>query len=552
MTDQIWAGIAIDECLKAGIDHFFIAPGSRCTPLTLAVAARPAAKITQHFDERGLAFAALGYGRATGSPGVFICTSGTAVANALPAVVEAAMDKVPLLLFTADRPDELRGIGANQTIEQRHIFGGYPDLFLNMPVPEDMSSTDDPDGIKFLTKDLDRAIKQNHGLVHVNWMFREPFTLTNTPVETPKAFVVGNSSSIPRVVDEVSVTLEGNTLIVVGNCMPEEALEAKKLASHLNCPILSDVTSGLGAGSLELSSEFKLPRPDSILHLGDRLTSKSWIRWTQDASQTGSKFVHITPTGQVVNPADIKALERHQTPLADLASKVSAPVTSTEFRDAWEEAARERSQAIANTLEATEQFSEPAIAHFIGKYCPRSMGLFLGNSMPIRDMDWFGIQPHDGVRDVAANRGASGIDGLIASAVGYASGLEKPTTLLLGDLSALHDLNSLALVARSPRPLIVVVINNHGGHIFDLLPIRESEHFERYFNTPHEFQFQGVAQTFGLKYERLTEMDDFARSYLAAVSGNQSVVLELATDRSINLTVRNQIKAAIKECSKQA
>ena len=133
MIDRQWATAAIKGCLDRDIDHFFIAPGSRCTPLTLAVASQTQANVTQHFDERGLAFAALGYGKATGKPGVFICTSGTAVANALPAVIEAAMEKVPLLLFTADRPDELHGIGANQAIAQQEIFGDYAELFLNMP-----------------------------------------------------------------------------------------------------------------------------------------------------------------------------------------------------------------------------------------------------------------------------------------------------------------------------------------------------------------------------------------------------------------------------------
>jgi len=172
--------------------------------------------------------------------------------------------------------------------------------------------------------------------------------------------------------------------------------------------------------------------------------------------------------------------------------------------------------------------------------------------MPIRDMDWFCMRGDvDTVRNVAANRGASGIDGLIATAVGYAAGLQQPTTVLLGDLSALHDVNSMALVANSAWPLIVVVINNQGGHIFDLLPIRESKHFEQFFNTPHDFQFDGAAKMFGLPFQRVTEMDDFRKAYLAAASQNTSQVIEVATDRSNNIETRKRITKAIQACSKQ-
>ena len=167
MIDQVWASRAIECCLRHGIDHFFLAPGSRCTPLTLAVARvadQSRANVIQHFDERGLAFAALGYGRATGKPGVFICTSGTAVANAFPAVIESAMESVPMLLFTADRPPELRDTGANQTIDQQNIFGNYPKLFLDMPAP-----TDDDLSKTFLADSLRNGISNaNHlSLIHI-------------------------------------------------------------------------------------------------------------------------------------------------------------------------------------------------------------------------------------------------------------------------------------------------------------------------------------------------------------------------------------------------
>ena len=166
-------------------------------------------------------------------------------------------------------------------------------------------------------------------------------------------------------------------------------------------------------------------------------------------------------------------------------------------------------------------------------------------------MDWFGQGLADKVRNVAANRGASGIDGLLATATGYAQGLQKPTTVVLGDLSALHDLNSLALIAKSKQPMVVVILNNQAGHIFDLLPISQSGHFEQFFATPHEFDFKHAAKMFGIDYRRITEMDDFSNRYRDALSQESTIVLELMTDRRTNLKVRQQIRDGIKKCSAQ-
>ncbi|MFK7736335.1 MAG: 2-succinyl-5-enolpyruvyl-6-hydroxy-3-cyclohexene-1-carboxylic-acid synthase [Pirellulaceae bacterium] len=552
MTDQIWADVAIHCCLKRGIDHFFVAPGSRCTPLTLAIARNQHTRVVQHFDERGLAFAAVGYARATGKPGVFVCTSGTAVANALPAVIESAMDHIPLILFTADRPDGLRGIGANQTIDQYEIFGRYPRHFINLPVPQDKDSASDPQGREFLTSQLSEGIVSTEtGPVHFNWMFREPFTISDECEHEASSLASPAENQEPKQGVLPLIEVKGNTLIALGNCHQSEALHASQLAKRLRCPILSDITSGLDAPSFELPTEFDLPRPDTVLHLGDRITSKSWIKWTQETAQLGTQFIHCTSTGQVINPAKVEQRHFH-VPFTDLETRVVGEPSQAKFADAWSKAAKLRNQTIKNVLAEPEPLSEPAVSFFLSQELPPTSGLFIGNSMPIRDMDWF-CERGDGdtVRNVAANRGASGIDGLIATAVGYAAGLQQPTTVLLGDLSALHDLNSMALVASSAWPLIIVVINNQGGHIFDLLPIRESKHFEQFFNTPHDFQFDGVAKMFGLPFKRVSQMDDFKEAYQIAASLNQSQVIEVATDRRTNIETRQRITKAIQACSKQ-
>lgn len=556
MLDEAWANFAIDSCLANGIDHFFVAPGSRCTPLTLAIARRPEVRVTQHFDERGLAFAALGYGRATSRPSVFVCTSGTAVANAYPAVIEAAIEKIPLLLFTADRPEELHGTGANQTIDQANIFGDYPELFVNIPVAEDTASESDPQGIEYLTGELARVFDAAFtGPVHTNWMFREPFTIDDSTTKDAEQAVKANIVELrsSRVTDETSdklpIKVLGNVLIALGRCTPAEATEALKLSRRLNCPLLSDITSGLKTGSFELPSSFDLPRPETVLHLGGRIVSKSWLQWTNSIRDSGTQFIHITPDGQPFNPNDL-AQSRLQTSLDDLETNIVGEPTSDAFRDAWLSANQRRTEVIERELADAPELTEPAIAFFLSKNCPVDSAMFIGNSMPIRDMDWFGVAPKNSStpRFITANRGASGIDGLLATATGYATGLNRPTTVVLGDLSALHDLNSLSLVACSDVPMIVVIINNSGGHIFDLLPINRSQHFEQFFATPHFYQFEHAAKMFSLDYHRIESMSDFADRYRESTSQDRSVVLELVTDRQQNVAVRKRIQEAISQC----
>ncbi|MEM9364441.1 MAG: 2-succinyl-5-enolpyruvyl-6-hydroxy-3-cyclohexene-1-carboxylic-acid synthase [Planctomycetota bacterium] len=557
MIDREWAGAAIACCLEFEIDHFFLAPGSRCTPLTLAVAKRRDVKTTQHFDERGLAFAALGYGRATGRPGVFICTSGTAAANAFPAVIEASMESIPLILFTADRPEALRGSGANQTIEQRNLFGEYPRHFLNLSVTQQDRDSDSSMGVESAIGQLGQAIEQSKlGPVHVNWEFCEPFTITDEessePTEgssDPRAIRSGRPSL--RLTDGAKhpapIEVSGNTLILLGGCQPDEVDEAVKLSERLGCPLLCDVTSGLNAGSIELLCEASLPQPDTVIHLGGRFVSKAWLNWTEQLKESEALYIHVTPTGQNINPHGLE-LRRVVASLNIVESLFCGPKSSSSFTTAWRKADVNRSRAIHATLLSETRVSEPSIAFHVSQVCPPEHGLFLGNSTPIRDMDWFGQRHENATQFVTANRGASGIDGLLATATGFAKGLRKPTTVLLGDLSTLHDINSLALVAASDQPLVVVVINNRAGHIFDLLPIRESEYFEKYFATPHHFDFEPAAKMFGLDYKRVTQQAVFVKEYQHAVRRTESLILEVVTDRDVNIQVRRRLNEEIRSC----
>ena len=339
-------------------------------------------------------------------------------------------------------------------------------------------------------------------------------------------------------------------LIALGACQPNAAKRARQLADDLDAPMLSDVTSGTPGLSFELPAEFTLPQPNTILHLGGRIVSKSWLRWTESLRDQGVDFIHVTPSGQTINPnslpqtqikASIETLQLKQTGKA-----------SESFGNDWRRAGSIRSDVLQRLFDNPNlaiSFSEPAIARRVSQLCPVSEALFIGNSTPIRDLDWYGDRETEKVRHIAANRGASGIDGLLATATGYAAGLKMRTTVLIGDLSALHDLNSLALVAKSKWPLIVIVINNQGGHIFDLLPIRQSPHFEQFFNTPHSFEFEHAAKMFGIDHQRITTMTEFDDRYRDALGGDGPVLLELVTNRDENIQVRTTVAAEIRKCS---
>ena len=546
MIDRQWASIAVNTCVAAGVQHFFLAPGSRCTPLTLAVAEHPDSRVTQHFDERALAFAALGYARATGRPGIFVCTSGTAVANAYPALIEASMEGVPLLLWTADRPPELRNTGANQTIDQQHIFGTYPNWFCDLPCPTDALSP------SFVQSIVRRALGEAEtGPVHLNWMFREPFGFDALPIVNESAELDGGcAGSESKSGTEIQLT--GDTVLVAGGCQADEARVIWQLAEHYDVPLITDITSGLRGISADLS--VGLPEPKTIVHFGGRIVSKTWQRWT--ASLETTRFIHVTPKGIHFNPNHLPQ-QRYVEPIRHV-QFVQSDRNSAAFNIAWRTADSDYRKRVDRVFrehrnESQPNLTEPELAYEVGKLTPDGHALFLGNSSPIRDFDRYAFWPVAKDIAVGANRGASGIDGLIATSVGFADGFGRPTTAVVGDLSALHDLNALALVAKSAQPLTLVIINNQAGAIFDMLPVaRRTEHFEQYFATPHGFSFQHAASMFGLPYVGLSHSDDsakdaFAWIYEKSVTGGRSGIIEVKTNRDANQRIRQRLQERLQE-----
>ncbi len=565
-----WAHLLVEELIRCGVRQFCIAPGSRSTPLTVAVAQHPQARTTVHYDERGTAFFALGYARATGDPAAWITTSGTALANGFPAVIEAASAGVPMVLLTADRPPELRHTGANQTIDQVKLFGEAVRWFFDVPAPTDAID------LAFVLTTVDQAVHRARqcpgGPVHLNCMFREPLVPEREP-EVPDSLKAWaerghpytaypaiqkgpESSAFNTFATSMSEVERG--LLVVGSLKNEqEARAVASLSKRLQWPLLPDILSGLrvedalrGAGIayydhlLESAGFQQQAAPKAVLHIGGRPTSKRLLRFLNECRPPIYAVVQnhanrYDPSHQVSHRFD-----------ADIATFCSALEREipNRARGAYQRWWQDAAQVLAEVIPAVPELSvlqEPTVARLIAAHIPAGHGWVLASSMPVRDADMFVEATSSGVF-VTANRGASGIDGLVATAAGYAAGLQAPVTLLIGDLALLHDLNSLALLR--DIPVVVVVLNNNGGGIFHFLPIAAKEQvFEPFFGTPHGMTFEHAAHQFGVRYQKVEDTTAFVEAYQQACARQQSVILEVQTEREANHAIHEQILTRCRE-----
>jgi len=571
----------IEELVRTGVDTFFVAPGSRSTPLTVSAAQHPNARVIVHVDERGTAFATLGYGRSTGRAAAWVTTSGTAVANGLPAVVEASVDGVPMICLTADRPPELRGSGANQTIDQVRIFGSYPRHFVDFPPP-----TSEIPLAAILAK-LDEAVHRAHrlprGPVHVNAGFRKPlepatdgtapdvserirrWVASGKPFtrRTPPASSVAYDAA-SELAERVSAAERG--LVVTGRLdTPEEADAVRRLAGHLDWPVLPDVTSQLRlapAPEVARIAHFDAVlagegrgsawHPDVVLHIGGRFVSKRLRHLLRDA--VPDVYAVIRPDPSRIDPDHHVTHHVEAAPISFCRHLIDA-VTSASRRSSWTTRWTQADAAVADVLtrhltgNGTSGLSEPAVARLLSQEIPASHALVLASSMPVRDANRY-ADPTGAPSPVFANRGASGIDGTFATAAGCSIGREAPTTLLIGDLASLHDLSSLALLQQ--YPVVAVLINNNGGGIFHFLPIAEHEDvFEPYFATPQPVHFDRLAAGFDIKCVRVQTSSEFVRAYGRACEraeeSGESTVLEVATDRAENRHIHDRLDAACDE-----
>ncbi|MEB8285424.1 2-succinyl-5-enolpyruvyl-6-hydroxy-3-cyclohexene-1-carboxylic-acid synthase [Aeromonas veronii] len=534
--NHVWSSLLLEELFRLGVRDIALAPGSRSAPLTMAAAAHQGFRRHLHFDERGLGFMALGLAKGSNRPVAVIMTSGTAVANLWPAVAEAQLTGVPLIILSADRPPELIDNGANQAIDQQGIFGRYPVYQQNLPSPTPTIPA------AFVLSSVDQALAKQAltpGVVHFNCMYPEPLY----PGEHYQDFAdylapLGNwlgshkpwspwqqSEATCPPQPEWREWQHKRGVIVAGRITdPAQAQAVAALAEQLGWPLLADLQSQIRFDSRNLihmdlalnDPEFvaELGRAEVLLQFGARLISKRLSQFIKH--HPWQDYWLVDP-----QPARLDPDYRLRNRLLCSASAFAAahPVTT---QAPWHTLAELQHNASQQIAAACERFSELGICHRLNSLIEGQ--LFVGNSMPARLMDMLG-DTGKGPSRVMTNRGASGIDGLIATAYGFAQSSDQPTTLLLGDLSALHDLNSLALLGKASRPLVVILLNNDGGSIFRMLPVpTEGALLESYYRLPHGLGFAHAAAMFGLSYRAPTSLAEFEHDYRAALKDGVTLI----------------------------
>ena len=536
LDNATWARSLVNELIHQGVRHFCIAPGSRSTPLVQAVADHPLAISHIHFDERGLGFLGLGIAESKQVPVAIIVTSGTAVGNLMPAVIEAKYSFAPLILLTSDRPPELREMGANQTIDQVKIFGSHVKWAFDLPCPGPDLTT------AFVRRIAAYAIHRGKmGPVHINCMFREPLSIKGkgigtTPISRYMPTQVElTEESVSEMIDLISGKKRG---IIIAGRMPDfiHKEPITELSRRLGWPIFADVLSNMRNSPRSVPYfSHQEAMPDAILHVGDRLVQKDRLEaevyiHVCGADHCTDAYGHVTHRININPGRFAEQLLKHlpSTPKMD-----TFPI--------WKQESESRHELIDKHFASESALSELSLFYNLGKICNESTAIFLGNSMPVRDANRLLFPTHCG--PIFANRGASGIDGNIATAIGLCRGLKMPIVAVIGDLTALHDINSLAML-REDDPITFIVVNNRGGGIFSFLPVAANDDiFEKYFAAKHGYTMEKMAAAFNLDY-KLFEEKDFGEISLL-INEKRPTLVEVLSDRQTNVIAHQELEHAV-------
>jgi 2-succinyl-5-enolpyruvyl-6-hydroxy-3-cyclohexene-1-carboxylate synthase len=562
------ASAMVEELARCGVREAVICPGSRSTPLALALWREPAIQARVIVDERSGGFFAVGAASAAGAPVVVVCTSGTAAANLHPAVCEADESGVPLIVLTADRPPELRGIGAGQTIDQIKLYGSAVRWFCEVGTHDA-----DDDGLLHFRSVACRAFwsaagDPRPGPVHLNVAWRDPLGPEPRPNEvtaTSSLALEGRGDRplttvppaaappAPALVDALAERLRAaeRGLIVCGRAAPGAAGEIAALAAATGFPIVAEPTSQLrfGAhdrslvvGAYEPIARARPPElePDLVLRFGEMPTCKplrQWLAALPDAAQ-----LVVDPAYGWNEPTRIAGAIARAEPAAlaaALAEVLSDDAAGTEWSRAWLDAEAAAAAAVVDELNGLQVLSEPGLHRALGGAYAHGDLVYTASSMPIRDQEAF-LPGGDADVLFLANRGANGIDGLISAGIGAAAASGRPAWIITGDLGLFHDMNALATLRHADVPVRIVVINNDGGGIFEFLPQAdqvERTEFEGILGTPLGLEPERVAALHGIEYVRLERLDD-----LAPAAQSERVLIEVRTNRAENLALHRRLQ----------
>ena len=563
-TNTVWASVLVETLARLGLSIAILSPGSRSTPLTIAFASHPGIEAIPVLDERSAAFFALGLARKSGLPVVLVCTSGTAGANFYPAVIEARESRVPLLVLTADRPPELRGCHAGQAIDQLKLYGNYPNWQAELAIPSLELSM-----LAYLRQTVIHAWERTRfphtGVVHLNCPFRDP--LPPLPEVAAADLAKGFPSDFLAAVSPVSSPVIGGEeisevwqiwakcdrgIIIAGLAQPQQPERYCKAIAHfakiLGWPVLAEGLSPVRNyhslnpnlistydGILRHPQLARELSPDVVVQIGELPTSKELRGW----------LTTHQPRHWILDPAadNFDPLHGNTTHLRWAIESLRVPENLEISRDGkycqrWCEAEILVREKIDRAMEELDAIVEPKAAWLLSRVLPPQTPIFIANSMPVRDVEFFWQPGNSGIQPFF-NRGANGIDGTLSTALGIAH-RHRSSVMLTGDLALLHDTNGFLLRQFFVGHLTIVLINNNGGGIFEMLPVSQfNPPFETFFATPQPIDFEPLCKTYGVKYERIRDWQQFV-DRLTVLPQEGIRVLELKTDRKLDTQWRKQ------------
>ncbi|MEI3611656.1 2-succinyl-5-enolpyruvyl-6-hydroxy-3-cyclohexene-1-carboxylic-acid synthase [Pseudogracilibacillus sp. SO30301A] len=553
----------VDELVCSGLTQVVISPGSRSTPLAILFSEHEKIKKYVLIDERSAAYFALGIAKETNKAVAIVCTSGTAAANYFPAIVEAYYARIPLVVLTADRPHELRGIGANQTINQMNMYGDFVKEFHEMAPPESTKQM-----LRYVRGRAARAVREaehgNPGPVHLNFPFREPL-LPDLSLENLWG---ENNGSCYNFAYEGTKRLDQNQLkslyakiadkqrglIVCGSQFNQELGEQiTLLSSRLKVPILADPLSQLRSGTHEKATIistydalFKSEqlrnqlKPDYIIRFGAMPLSKTFLFFLQEHEDVLQIVVEdYEDMREPTNHSSEFVFANGSSFCKELAYLSEHVQSTSDWLSKWQQMEEIASITLSQTN--NEKLTEGEAVRELMNVIPYKSRVFVGNSMPIRDVDTF-FFPTDKEIIVHANRGVSGIDGTVSSALGVAASTNQPVTLVIGDLSFYHDLNSLLAAKHYQLTITILLINNNGGGIFSFLPqSKEEKHFEALFGTPLDISFEKAISMYEGNYELVHTKQTLKESLASAYKKGGLSVIEVQTDRNENVVWHREL-----------
>jgi len=545
------------------MQHACTAPGSRNSPIILSLVREPRISCWSHIDERCAGFFALGAAKASGRPVAVTCTSGTAAANLAPAVIEAFQARVPLIVLTADRPAELREVGAGQAIDQLKLYGDAVKWFFELDPPDATIAT-----LRWIRQLACRAywtaLDGRPGPVHLNLPLREPLVPDRPLPQDPRP---GREDGAPwvrraRVSDwarvQPSVTVPPRGVIVAGRvehatragepaaAIPEAAV---RLAERVGWPLLADPLSGVRHAPNAIATYDLLlrdpglaarMRPEMVVRVGDLPTSKPLRTWLQELADV--RQLAVDPDGTWQDPDAVISELDNGHPVGALDTLGSDRPPDRHWLESWRTADRAAGTALASAL--ADELSEPLIAARLGEWLGPEVTLMCAASMPIRDLELY-LPAGRPLPRVLSNRGANGIDGTVSTAFGLSAADSRAVVLLIGDVALAHDIGGLIAARRLDLPLTILVVNNNGGGIFHFLAISgEADVFEQHIATPHGLDFERAAALYGLEYERPRTVDDLGDALKRSISKEAATIIEVRTERADNLEIHRRLADA--------